>query len=203
MFSSEALLLTPIALMKGSESSEVGVEAGADVIAVEDDGEAALLMEDTLCGVGDGGFPRAGEAAHPDGEAFLFEEGFFVVAVEETVVLGVDVIHRETLTFKLQTTRMRNSERELREEGFEVVEVVADDRVKDRHLEILIAMDGDVPEAYHIPHGGSDARANDGVFRKQIEGFATALGNSIFPAANAMHSNVNRGLPRSEHVQAD
>jgi hypothetical protein len=49
------------------------------------------LVEDAFRGVGDGGFAGAGEAAHPDDEAALFEEGFLVVAVEEAVELGVDV----------------------------------------------------------------------------------------------------------------
>ena len=70
--------------------AEVGVEAGAEVIAIEDGGEAALLVEDAFGGVGDGGFAGAGEAAHPDDESALFEEGLLVVAVEEAVEFGED-----------------------------------------------------------------------------------------------------------------
>ena len=71
--------------------AEIAIQAGAEVIAIEDEGEAALLVEDALGGVGDGGFTRAGESAHPDGEAFLFEEGFLVVAVEEAVGFGKNI----------------------------------------------------------------------------------------------------------------
>jgi hypothetical protein len=71
--------------------AEVRIEAGAQVVAVEDDCETALLMEDTLCGVGDGGFPRAGKSAHPDGEASLVQESFLVEAVEEAVEFSMDI----------------------------------------------------------------------------------------------------------------
>jgi hypothetical protein len=67
--------------------AEVGVEAGAEVVAVEDGGEAPLLVEDALGGVGDGGFPGAGQTAKPDDEAALAEQVLLVVAVEEAVEL--------------------------------------------------------------------------------------------------------------------
>jgi hypothetical protein len=50
-----------------------------------------LLVEDAFGGVGDGGFPGAGQAAHPDGESPLVEEVFLVVAIEEAVGFGMDV----------------------------------------------------------------------------------------------------------------
>jgi hypothetical protein len=50
-----------------------------------------LLVEDALGGVGDGGFPRAGQAAEPDDEAALAEQVLLVLSVEEAVELGMDV----------------------------------------------------------------------------------------------------------------
>ena len=71
--------------------AEVGIQAGAEVVAVEDGGEAALLVEHALGGVGDGGFPGAGEAAEPDDDAPLAEKVFLVLAVKKAVELGMDV----------------------------------------------------------------------------------------------------------------
>lgn len=71
--------------------SEVGIEAGADVIAIEDDGGAALLMKHAFGGIGDGGFSRTGQTAEPDDDATLPEQSFFVFALQEAVELGVDV----------------------------------------------------------------------------------------------------------------
>jgi hypothetical protein len=82
--------------------AEVGVEAGAEVIAIEDGGEAALLVEDAFGGVGDGGFSGAGEAAEPDDDAALAEEVFLIVAVEEAVMFGKDVGHGWEKSLKVE-----------------------------------------------------------------------------------------------------
>ena len=68
--------------------SEIGVESGAEVVAIEDDGEAALLVELAFDGVGDGGLAGAGEAVEPDHTAALLEQAFLVLAFEEAVEFG-------------------------------------------------------------------------------------------------------------------
>ena len=85
--------------------AEVGVEAGAEVVAIEDGGEASLLVEDAFGGIGDGGFPLTGKAAEPNDDAALAEEILFVLAVEETVEFGMDVHGEETQGLKTQDTR--------------------------------------------------------------------------------------------------
>ena len=71
--------------------TEVGIEAGAEVVAIEDGGEAPLLMENALDGIGDGGFPRAGKPAKPDDDAALAEEVFLILAMKKAVEFGMDV----------------------------------------------------------------------------------------------------------------
>lgn len=71
--------------------SEIGIESGAHVIAIEDDRGAALLVEYALGGIGDGGFSGTGEPAKPDHDAALPEQTLFVLALEKAVELGVNV----------------------------------------------------------------------------------------------------------------
>jgi len=68
--------------------AEVRVESGAEVVAIEDDGEAAVLVELAFDGVGDGGLAGAGEAVEPDHGAALAEQAFLVLAFEEAVEFG-------------------------------------------------------------------------------------------------------------------
>ena len=73
--------------------AEVGVQAGSEVVTVEDRGEATLLVKDAFCGICDGGFSGTGQAAHPDDDAALAKKVFFVLTMQEAMKLGMD-IHR-------------------------------------------------------------------------------------------------------------
>src|SRR5690606_40942857 len=74
----------------GVGESEVGVEAGAEVVAIEPDGHAALLVEDALDAGSDGGFAGARKAAEPEDDPALAEELLFVGKGQRGV--GVDVV---------------------------------------------------------------------------------------------------------------
>ena len=71
--------------------AEAGIEAGAEVIAVEEDGGAALGVEGSFEEVGEGAFSGAREAVEPDDMAALAEERFLGGPVQLAVELGVDV----------------------------------------------------------------------------------------------------------------
>ena len=71
--------------------AEIGIEAAAEIVAIKNDGEATLLVEHTLGGVGDGGFPGAGQPAEPHHGAPLAEKVFLILAMKEAVELRVDV----------------------------------------------------------------------------------------------------------------
>ena len=59
---------------------QVGIEPAAQVVAIEDGGEAPLLVQDPFGGVGDGGLAGARKSVEPDDEAALAEKIFLLPA---------------------------------------------------------------------------------------------------------------------------
>ena len=68
--------------------AEVFVEAHADVVAVEAMGVLLFVKEHLLEDAGDGALAGGGEAGHPDGDAFLIEEGFPLLSGDGAIVPG-------------------------------------------------------------------------------------------------------------------
>ena len=63
-------------LAAGGGEVEIGVEAGADVVAIEEVGVGGVFaVEAFFEGVGDGGFAGAGEAGEPDDERGVVFDG--------------------------------------------------------------------------------------------------------------------------------
>ena len=75
-------------LAVGGAKAKVGVEAQADVVAVEAVGVVGSLEEGLLQSVGDGTLSARGEAGEPERETFLFVEGLALRGGEGGGVVG-------------------------------------------------------------------------------------------------------------------
>lgn len=65
--------------------SEIGIETGTEVVAIEHGDEASCFGEFFFEGEGEGGFAGAGESVEPEDMGFLVEEGFFGGTGDEAV----------------------------------------------------------------------------------------------------------------------
>ena len=70
---------------------QIGVQATAQVVSIQDDTHPALLVQNTLGGVGNGGLAGSRKAAEPNYESSLAKQNLFVVAAEKTVEFGMNV----------------------------------------------------------------------------------------------------------------
>ena len=71
--------------------AEVGAEAGAQVVTIEDGGETALLVKDAFHGIGESGFAGTGKPAKPNDNAALAKERFLVATMEEPMSIRMNV----------------------------------------------------------------------------------------------------------------
>ena len=72
--------------------TQVGVDARADVVAIEDATEQAAILQGAFQSNGHGAFSRAAQSGEPEHHTALPEQLFFVFTLEHAVVDGVDVI---------------------------------------------------------------------------------------------------------------
>jgi hypothetical protein len=71
--------------------AEVGIEPGAEVVAIENGGETTLLVENPFRRVGEGGLAGTRESVEPNDDAMLAEKFFLILAAQEAVEFRVDV----------------------------------------------------------------------------------------------------------------
>lgn len=81
---------TDVLLSVFCRETQIGVDASADVVAVEDAAEEASLVQFSFNTNGYGAFAAAAQASHPYHDASLMEQLLFVLAGKHLVEDGVD-----------------------------------------------------------------------------------------------------------------
>ena len=83
------------------------------------------------------------------------------------------------------------------------MEVPGENRFQYGALQVLVGMDGDVPESDHVSHGVRGGGKDEfGVFH-QSEGIAAALGNAKLAIRDMVHGEVDSRFAGSEEIEND
>jgi len=92
---------------------------------------------------------------------------------------------------------------EFADQLLEVTKVAIEDRFKDRAVEFLIGVNGDVAEAHHVAHDGGSFGPETVGLLKQAEGIAAGLRDADPSLGDMVHGKINGGFAGPEEVQDD